>query len=141
MAQALVKYFLSLNILLLSGYSQLTASVYKENMPVNDHKGSKHFSFGTLQSDQKFVDNSSSPSSGNEEGSSKIIATEKEEEQDEDKLISLENHLTNGSFFTSVFCFGAFGCSFDPTKKIFSFYKHFTYNSPCSYIIFRVFRV
>ena len=142
MIKTLIKYLLSLCILLLSGYGHLSAHAYKESTfyaPLKNLQGSAQVSFDFVKNDQTFIIGSSS--SGTEKENCIIEATDiKENEEEEYELISFKKHLASSNFFTAIFCaltFGYFYCTF---KKILPFWNRLSYiTSYRWYVVFQVF--
>jgi len=141
MIKVFIRYLLSLCILFFSGYSLLSAHIYRQNafnLSI-DNKESKDLSFCTLQHDQEFVSKPSASSSGINSNNDKIIAPGKEEEN---KLSSWIDHLTSRDGTISFFYSGTSGFLYSCLQKSQIFYTYFTYSSSSSYyLIFRVFRI
>lgn len=140
MIKFLIRFLLSLCILLLSGYSHLHAHAYQELSSyalIKNLKGSEHVSFRTVQNVQTFI---SSLSPSVTEKSFKVEAAEIEEE--ENKSVSFKKYLENSNYLTAVFYVLALAYFFRYIKTSLLFCKHFSYTlSQRRYLIFHVFRI
>jgi hypothetical protein len=141
MTKALIKYFLSLLILLLCVYSQLYARTYQDAISHSSESTlllrSEPASIATGQNSKALILKSVYYGIENQ---SNIVATEIEEEKHE--WLSFKKFLECSNYFTTVFYILAFGyfCLFFkkrlPSCKrsiYFSFYKW--------YLLFRVIRI
>lgn len=141
MKKLLIRFFLSLCILLLSGYSQLYAHTYQDCICHSSKKillSPEHASFGAVQNNQTLLLKSASSITENE--NSKLVATAFECEDEES--ISFKKFLENSNYFTTVFHALVFGffCLFLKKRLLSS--KHSIYFSSYKwYLLFCVFRI
>ncbi len=140
MIKALLKYLLSLSILLLSGYSQLTAHPYKESTfhsPIRNLNEAEHATCGIEQYDHSFIIKSSSP---DEEKKNYKIDVAENEVEEEDEIVFSRKHFQSGNYAASIFFAQTFKRFFNG-KKILPFYKYFSRTLSCRYLIFEAFRI
>ncbi len=141
MTKAILKYLLSLGILLLSVYSNLYAHTPQECICHSSKKTltkSEHTSFGNVKNSQAHIIKATFSVTENE--SCKLIAAEVEEEKHE--WISFKKYLAYSNYFTSFFYALAFGYFCYLLKKRLPLGKHSLYFSTHKwFLIFRVFRV
>ena len=141
MTKALIKYFLSLLILLLCVYSQLYARTYPGGIFPSSKitlLRSENASFGIGQNSQAQL--LKPVLYGTENQNCKIVATEIEEEKHE--WISFKKYLESSNYFTTVFYVLAFGCFCLFFKKRLPSCKRSIYFSSYKwYLLFRVIRI
>lgn len=141
MIKALIKYLLSLSILLLSVYSNLYAHSYQECICHASKKTllrSERASLGSMHTNQTLL--LKSTLSSREKETCKIIAAEIEEDKHE--WISLKKFLDGSNYFTTLFYALAFGYLGLFLKKCLPSCKHSIYFSSYKwYLLFRVFRI
>lgn len=141
MIKALIKYLLSLCILLLGGYSQLSAHANEEGdfySPIKNLKGSEQISIGPGQDGPTFI--LKPASSGTEKASFTMDAAEIIEEKEE--WSSFIKYLADSYYFTVIYYALTFGylCYF--IKKYLPLSKQsFDFSSYRWYLIFQVFRI
>jgi len=138
MTKAILKYLLTLCILLLSVYSHLYAHAYQE-LPCHSHtqrfKGAVHASLGTSHNDQGFNPRYSLSDS---EKSFRLEATDIEEE--DYGFVAFRKYLESNYYFTAVFYAIALAFFFRYIKTSLLFCKHFSYTlSKRRYLLFQVF--
>jgi hypothetical protein len=135
MIKALIKYLLSLCILLLCGYSQLSTYTYREstyNSPIKSLKESEHASLGNEQQDQTFI-TPSSPSGTKKHFTIDFAEIEIEEE---------EEYLKGSNHFTAIFCALILGYFFRYIINDLLLCKYFFYIlSNRRHLILQVFRI
>jgi hypothetical protein len=138
MTKALMKYLLSLCILLLSGYGHLYAQPHQEGT-THPLKGVVHAaSIGTLQHDLAAILKVSKPSAEKERNN--LYSTESEKEEDES--LSFHKIVDNTHFIAAVFYAHALALLLSVLARVLHFCKHFSYfSSHRLYLIFRVFRI
>ena len=144
MAKAVVKYLLTLCILLLSGYSQLSAGAHlgsRGHSPAVRFAGSEwNSSVASLPRPSFIV---KSPSSGTKKDLTSEVAEIVEVEEEDDKSTASKKIGASDHHFTTLFyalTAEYFSTSF---KNCLSFCKQFSLFSshPALYIILRVFRI
>lgn len=149
MVKFLIRFLLSLSILLLSGYSYLYAhshqegafSSLKKNLKEADQSGVSFFRSSSAFTIQSSSSNTEKPPVKIE--AAEIIEIEEEEDKDEnDKLIALKKHSESSNHFAAIFNDLVFGSLFQGDCIDFPFWKSFSYHSSYRlYLIFRVFRI
>ena len=139
MKKLLIRFFLSLCIILLSGYSQLYAHTYQDGIRHSSIKAllkSEHAGIGKLQNTQALPHKFSSSVTEN----LKLSVAEIEEEDDE--LVSFKKLLEHSNYFTAVFYALVFGCLGLFLLKRLPAGKHALYFSSFKlYLLFRVIRI
>ena len=139
MKKLLIRFFLSLCIILLSGYSQLYAHTYQDGIRHSSIKAllkSEHAGIGKLQNTQALPHKFSSSVTEN----LKLSVAEIEEEDDE--FISFKKLLEHSNYFTAVFYALVFGCLGLFLSKRLSSDKHsFKFPTCKLFLLFRVIRI
>ena len=131
----LIRFFLSLSFLLLSGYSHLQAcqSLVGSTL-IKVFKSHEHVSLSPLQKKLEF-----SVKSIRSRSNDKIETQDTEDEDDEQA--SLKKHLELRGNLTGLLHTKTPGYLCRPTKQRLPFSAHFPYSSYNRYIVFRVIRI
>ena len=142
MTKALIKYLLSLFILLLSVYGQLYAYPSQDCICHSSKRTlvrSAHANFGTPQKSQSLI--LKSTLTNTETKTCKIVAAEIDEEE-KHEWVSFKKYLENSNYFTSVFNALVFGyfCLF-LKKRLPACQDALYFSSYKRYILFRVIRI
>ncbi|QNF35146.1 hypothetical protein HUW51_21390 [Adhaeribacter swui] len=141
MTKALLKYILSLGILLLSVYGNLYARSYQECICHSSQKSvvkSEQTSLGTTSDFHSLI--VKARLFGTESESCKMVASEIEEEKHE--WISFKKFLAHNNYFTSLFYILAFGYFALFFKKRLPTCKHSVYFAAYKwFLLFRVIRI
>ena len=150
MVQFLIRFFLSLYILLLGGYSQLSAHPSEGRdfyALIKNLKDAEQPNFDAEQDSTAFT--LKAASSGTEKGSAKktdvaeIVEVEEEEEEEDDESISFKKDLNGSHYYAAIFYdhLPEYFCHL--IKNRLSFCKPFSYfpSFRSLYLIFRVFRI
>ena len=139
MKKLLIRFFLSLCVILLSGYSQLYAHTYEDGIRHTSIKvllKSEHASFGKVQNNQALPHKFSSSVTE----SRKLSVAEIEEEDDE--FISFKKLLEQSNYFAAVFYALVFGCLGLFLSQRLPSGKHALYFPSCKlFLLFRVIRI
>ncbi|HEU4556146.1 MAG TPA: hypothetical protein VFS25_25085 [Chitinophaga sp.] len=138
----LIGFFLTLGILLLSGYNQLSANTYRDCIRCAHLRKILETlapgRFDVLQDSQAWIPSVPSASKKNHD---KII-DETENDDEKDEAISFKKYLEIGSYFIAVFYTPIAENCCTNTKKPLSFNQHFSCCSSYSrYIILHVIRI
>ena len=148
MIKVLVKYLLSLCILLLlSGYSQLSANTHEgatRYVPAKNHVPHERTAVSTAQEQEALI--TKTAAFGAEKESHHLDLSlfegkeEKEEREDDDESTSLKKHLKSGSpaFISYASAFGYF---LRDSKNIVPALGYASCASSQRYLIFQVFRI
>lgn len=141
MNRFIVKFFLSLCVLLVGGYSQLYAYAYQDCVcfsPIKTPKKSEEANFCSIQkSSAAFIIQSAA--SGKEKATYQIDIAEKEIEEYESA--SSKKFLEISNYFTTLFDAQSVGNLFDDLKSL-PLGKHFSYiSSYRCYLVLQVFRI
>jgi hypothetical protein len=144
MKNFLIRLFLSLCIVLLSGYSQLDAHTYQACIPHSSTKNSKNLEQARFATAQKSLAMITKPaSSDRKKVTFKLKATEKNEEEEvEPAVTSSKKYLESSNYFSATFWAQALSYFFCYNKGILPVCKHlFNFPSPGRYLLFQVFRI
>ena len=145
MRRLIVRYFLLLCVLLLSGYSQLSAHAHANGAYDSSSKLLQALENAILHIDQEgqalvkdFV-----PSLWEKQIFTIEATEEKEEEDAEFESISFRRHLKCSDYFAAVFCAQMRGYFFSYKRQILGFSMNLSYPSSDhrQYLIFQVFRI
>ena len=143
MIKALLTYFLSLSILLLSGYSQLSACAHELSTyysPATNSIKSVPTSVGAAPHEQALL--SKPPSSGTEKHLT-IDTAQVIEEKEDDESTHFKKYVASSHYFTTLFHALSYEYFLHYLKTRLSSYKPFSYGSSSEslYLVFRVFRI
>jgi hypothetical protein len=135
------RFFLSLCILFLCGYSRTYAHADRCSANDSSAKLSESLEQASLDTDQKSPALVIKPASSSREKKRffKLEATEvRVEEEDEDESGSFRRNFESGNCFTIL---STRSHGYVRSDKISPFYKYFSYTESSRYIIFQVFRI
>ena len=142
MIKALAKYLLLFNIILLSGYGQLSARNHKERSNHCSKKiiqDTKHASSDFEQKDDPCIVKASTPADSKNERQEVCVA---EKEIEEDEVTSSKKSLERSSVSLSNFYALSQECFSLYIKNSLTFFKRFSYfTSYIWYILFQVIRI
>lgn len=138
----LVRFFLSLCIFLLSGYSPLSARSYQEDIVfktvVESLQAPTSANPGSIEHPQTFIDKTSSSRAQSQ--SIKLDFAENEIEEDE--LLSARKHAGSSYYMAIALCALVLGYLFSCIKQSLVSSGHYSYiTSYRWYIVFSVFRI
>jgi hypothetical protein len=143
MGKSIVRYFLLLCVLLLSGHSQLSAHAFGNGTYDSSSKLPREHACSHIDQEGQALVTDFAPSLW-EKQIFTIEATEEKEEDDAGSgSISFKRHLKGSDYFAAVFCAQVRGYFFSYKRQILAFSVDLSYPSSDHrrYLIFQVFRI
>jgi len=135
----LVRFFLSLNLLFLSGYNQLQAHAHQDNMRhslIKAFDGAAYVHMDSIHGAHSSIYTSAPVNT--EKAVEKFRVTDSEEEDDSDasrKYLEISNYFTDFFYALNVDCF------WQHIRKSLAFCQHFSNSFTRTYLLFRAIRI